>query len=229
MYVEDIREGFRQLKETGNIRKNGTYEMRGVSFTADSPYIFGTPNQDYINAEIQWYDSYDDKDNYSTSVDRLADIYGKRVKIWDDVCNDQMQVNSHYGSCIYRPSMVNKGRSQYECAIDHLWDDPTTRQAVMYYTPQYIHHIAKEDGMNDHICTSTVQYFVNDHNYLEVVVNMRSNDAIFGYANDIAWQKHVQYQMCRELSHAHLYLRPGPITWQVGSLHIYPRHFSLIV
>ena len=73
------------------------------------------------------------------------------------------------------------------------------------------------------------RYFINEDNYLEVVVNMRSNDAIFGYMNDIAWQKHVQYSLCMDLSHAHLNIKPGPITWQAGSLHIYSRHYDLIV
>ncbi len=229
MNVEDIRQGFRQLKVAGTIRKNGTYEMRGVSFTADSDAIFGTPNKDYIKAELEWYYGYNEKDPYSSTVHKLADIYGKRVKIWDQVCNDSWQVNSHYGACIFRPSIVNGHMSQYDAVLDHLWNDHSSRQAVMYYAPQYIHRTAKEDGMNDHICTSTVQYFINDDNELEVVVNMRSNDAIFGYANDIAWQKSVQKDLCDELSHAHLYIRPGIITWQCGSLHVYPRHFDLIV
>jgi thymidylate synthase len=52
---------------------------------------------------------------------------------------------------------------------------------------------------------------------------MRSNDAIFGYKNDKAWQQHVLDKMANQLD-----IESGEIIWQVGSLHIYERHFGLI-
>ena len=227
-YTQDIREAFIEKLCNNELRDNGTIELRGVSFIADNPVIFGSRNEDYIKAEIQWYEGYDENRWSSTTVHELAHIYGKRVKIWDQVCSDTGMINSHYGACIYRKSIIAENMSQYDHVVRHLWDNPLSRQAVMYYAPQYIHTEAKQDGKNDHICTSTVQYFINEDNYLEVVVNMRSNDAVFGYINDLAWQKHVQYKLCDELSHAHLNVKPGPIMWQCGSMHIYERHYGLI-
>ena len=52
---------------------------------------------------------------------------------------------------------------------------------------------------------------------------MRSNDAIFGYINDLFWQQTVLRRLCDDLS-----LVSGQIVWQAQSLHIYPRHFHLI-
>ena len=214
-YVENIRNAFRELKAYDNER-GGTYELRGVSFRADSPYIFGTPNQKYIEAEIEWYETRDQR------VQTLFDIYGKEVEIWKNVATDGY-VNSQYGHRIYDR---HEGlMSQYQAVYKELWDRPESRQAVMYYVPLHIHTSKNKD----HICTTSVQYFINEDNYLEVVVNMRSNDAIFGYANDIAWQKHVQASLCADLSHAHLNIKPGPITWQAGSFHIYRRHYDLII
>ena len=52
---------------------------------------------------------------------------------------------------------------------------------------------------------------------------MRSNDVIFGYRNDYAWQKWVLEKLANDLG-----AKPGYIIWQVQNLHIYERHFNLI-
>ena len=52
---------------------------------------------------------------------------------------------------------------------------------------------------------------------------MRSNDAIFGYPNDLAWQRHVLDELSDDLD-----VHPGEIIWNVGSLHIYERHYDMI-
>ena len=73
--VEYIREQFRDLKER-NVFQNDTYEIINASFTSDSGSIFGTPNDDYIAAELLWYESKRCNVNY------LFDLYGKEVQIW---------------------------------------------------------------------------------------------------------------------------------------------------
>ena len=52
---------------------------------------------------------------------------------------------------------------------------------------------------------------------------MRSNDVIFGYRNDYAWQKNVLEGLCWEL-----HVDEGDIHWQVQNLHVYERHFDLV-
>jgi thymidylate synthase len=52
---------------------------------------------------------------------------------------------------------------------------------------------------------------------------MRSNDVIFGYKNDYAWQQYVLHNLAIDL-----YLEPGRMIWQVQNLHVYERHFDLI-
>ena len=52
---------------------------------------------------------------------------------------------------------------------------------------------------------------------------MRSNDVIFGYRNDYAWQKAVLDDMAGMLT-----ISPGEIVWQVQNLHVYERHFDLV-
>tara|TARA_B100000902_G_scaffold218363_1_gene207508 strand:- start:417 stop:662 length:246 start_codon:yes stop_codon:yes gene_type:complete len=58
---------------------------------------------------------------------------------------------------------------------------------------------------------------------------MRSNDVVFGYRNDFAWQKYVLKKLVRDLNNlGENKYSIGDITWQVGSLHVYERHFKFI-
>ena len=205
--VEDIRELFRNLKDYG-IERSGTYELQGAHFIADEEYIFGTPNQKYIDAEIEWYESC------SLEVSKLFNIYGREVKIWKDVADKDGRINSNYGYRIYS----NEAGCQYAYCVTALRNNPDTRQAIMSYMPHDIHSKAGKDF----VCTYAVQYFNND-GWLDAHVFMRSNDIIFGYSNDFAWQQHVLNKLAADTN-----LKPHRIYWNAGSLHCYNRHWDLI-
>ena len=79
-----------------------------------------------------------------------------------------------------------------------------------------------ENGKNDFICTNAVTYYIRNDE-LQSVVQMRSNDVVFGYKNDYAWQQYVLKQLANDLN-----IEPGYITWQVQNLHVYERHFHLV-
>jgi thymidylate synthase len=59
---------------------------------------------------------------------------------------------------------------------------------------------------------------------LNAVVQMRSNDVVFGYRNDYAWQKHVLQKLAKDLG-----VVEGDIYWNAGSLHVYERHFNMVM
>ena len=84
-----------------------------------------------------------------------------------------------------------------------------------------------ENGKNDFICTNAVTYYIRDR-ALHCVVQMRSNDVIFGYRNDYAWQKYVFLKLRDELYSKNIKLDIGDIIWQVQNLHVYERHFDLV-
>ena len=79
-----------------------------------------------------------------------------------------------------------------------------------------------ENGKNDFICTNAVTYYIRDDK-LNCVVQMRSNDVVFGYKNDFAWQQFVLNELAEELS-----VESGDIVWQAQNLHVYERHFDLV-
>ena len=98
----------------------------------------------------------------------------------------------------------------------------------MIYTRPFMWYDYNLNGRSDFMCTNDVQYLIRD-GAVHAVVQMRSNDAVFGYKNDRAWQQHVLERLTAELSTAsgNSY-RVGHLYWNVGSLHVYSRHYHLV-
>jgi thymidylate synthase len=92
----------------------------------------------------------------------------------------------------------------------------------MIYTRPSIWKEFNRDGMSDFICTDSVQYFVRNGSLI-ADVRMRSNDVVFGYKNDKAWQDHVHQKLASDLG-----IPVGPMIWHAGSLHVYERHWHLV-
>ena len=199
-----------------------TIEMIGANFYADSPAIFGEPNASYIEIEKAWYESQ------STNVNWITNTYNRNVpEAWKLAANDFGQINSNYGHLIYS----DKYHQQYGQVLDELLANPDGRRASMIYTRPSIWMEYNEDGKNDFICTNAVTYYIRD-NWLQSVVQMRSNDVVFGYKNDYAWQLYVleqlvkDYNDCKENGVPEL--KAGDLIWQVQNLHVYERHFHLV-
>jgi thymidylate synthase len=214
MNVNDIRNIFISLKEKGKIAENGTYEILNASFIADEESIFGKLNMDYIKSEIAWYFS---KSRY------IEDIPGKIPSIWKQIASKFGKINSNYGWCIFS----DKNQHQYRNALKTLLEDKNSRQATMIYIRPTMHKDAKQDGMNDYMCTYSVQLIIRE-NKLHYMVFMRSNDAIFGYKNDRYWHNMVFDMVLKELILTYPDLQKGNLHWNAASLHIYEKHFNLI-
>ena len=224
MKVADIRKHFISELEKENFTtdKTGmkTIEMLGASFEADEVSIFGEVNQQYVEDELNWYNSM------STNV---KDIWGTRKsqrapQAWEYSANEHGEINSNYGLLIYG----KKYFKQYEKVLKELSDNRDSRRASMIYQRPSIWHEYKENGKNDFICTNAVTYYIRDDR-LHCVVQMRSNDVVFGYKNDYAWQRHVLDKLESDLYYnGHPLKAGGKIHWQVQNLHVYERHFDLV-
>ena len=225
--VNDIRQHFiKELNDENFVTdKTGskTIELIGASFIADEDAIFGKPNKDYIEQEIEWYNS---ESTNIYDIDRGVDAVGNDMEppqAWKYSANRFGEINSNYGLLIYG----EKYFEQYENALDELIKNPDSRRACMVYNRPSIWLEYKENGKNDFICTNAVTYYIRD-GYLDCVIQMRSNDVIFGYRNDFAWQKHVRDTMVNDLNHSKMNVQAGDIYWQVQNLHVYERHFDLV-
>jgi thymidylate synthase len=111
---------------------------------------------------------------------------------------------------------------QYENVLAELRKNPESRRATMIYTRPTMWKDYNHNGRSDFMCTNAVQYMIRN-NALHAVVQMRSNDVVFGYKNDYAWQSYVLDNLCLETG-----VQRGDIHWNVGSLHVYERHFDLV-
>lgn len=217
MNVLDIRRIFKEKLENKEFvtDKSGvkTVEILGASYIASEDVIFGTPNIQYAQKEVEWY------------LSKSLNVYDmpNPPAIWKQVADNLGFINSNYGWVIFS----DDNHLQYNNCLRELRRNKDTRRAMMIYTRPSMQYEFNKNGMSDFICTNNVQVFIRD-NKLVYLINQRSCDAVFGYKNDIFWHKYVQNMLCNDLKEDYEGIAPGEIIHQVGSLHIYERHFKFI-
>jgi thymidylate synthase len=223
MTVNDIRTLFVEEYNNKNFVQDRSgqnmIEVLGASFIADEPAIFGTPNEEYIKAELDWYESE------STNIN---DIYGdgrEPPAAWKATANLHGEINSNYGYLVFS----DKFNNQFAQVVNELTENSSSRRASMIYTRPSIWVDYSDNGKNDFICTNAVTYYIRD-SQLHCVVQMRSNDVWAGYRNDYAWQLHLLKSVCDRYLDLNMFadLKPGNIYWQVQNLHMYERNFYML-
>tara|TARA_R110000764_G_scaffold36807_3_gene82174 strand:- start:2539 stop:3207 length:669 start_codon:yes stop_codon:yes gene_type:complete len=222
MNVNDIRNYFKSelAAERFTTDKTGakTIEMLGASFIANEPSIFGTPVKSYIDAELAWYESG------STNINDIHGADKAPPAAWMYAADKRGNINSNYGHLVDSPKFYN----QYYNAIDELIANPDSRRAQMIYNRPSIWAEYNENGKSDFICTNAQTFYIRD-NKLHMVSQMRSNDVVFGYKNDYAWAQHLMDRAIDNLNEEAYNLTKGDLIWQVMNLHVYSRHFDLVV
>ena len=225
--TSDIRNIFiekyinKDYRNIGNkVQEACTIEIQNAHFLADKDWIIRKPNYEYAQKEIEWY---------NLQSRNVNDIPGDKVPaMWKACATADGRINSNYGWCVFS----EENGSQYEHCLNKLTDDPHTREAIMIYNRPSMWQDYNKDGMHDFMCCQNQQYFINERDgnaYVDVIVNFRSNDAVFGYCNDYIWSKYVLDKLTADLTE-----RTGirhisrNIYWNAGSLHIYERHFKHI-
>ena len=186
-----------------------TIEVIGESFIADEDWIIRKPNYEYIERELEWYKSQ------SLYVE---DIPGDTPAIWKQVADKNGRINSNYGYLIWSEG----NGDQYDNVKTELQKNPNSRRAVMIYNRPSMHTDYCADGMSDFICTYANTFLIRDGKLISHYL-MRSNDAVFGYNNDIHWALYVQKQLAADLD-----VKCGDIIWTATNLHVYSRHFKFI-
>mgnify|MGYP003643263599 CR=1 FL=1 len=127
----------------------------------------------------------------------VDDIPGETPQIWKDISSDEGMINSNYGWCVFSEENGNQ------------------------YRPS-MHLDYNRDGMSDFMCTYSNTFMIRDGCLISHYL-MRSNDAVFGYNNDVAWAKYVQDKLAADLG-----IPSGDIIWTATNLHVYERHFGFI-
>lgn len=216
--VNDIREEFIRKyknKEFVEVRGFKTLEIINAAFLCDEDYVFKEPNKEYIQKEINWY--------LSQSLN-VYDLDKNPPKAWILSADKYGNINSNYGHIVFSELYYN----QFQRCLEHLQSDLYTRRAVLIYNRPSMHIEWNMGGKNDFVCTMYQQFLYRD-NKLHLFVSMRSNDAVFGYRNDLAWAKYLLNKMVEELSKSkNIPIAMGNIYWHAVSFHIYEQHFKYI-
>lgn len=194
-----------------------TKEIINSSYTIEDPFscILTNPHrkisEKYLLAELKWY----------LSGDQSIKNIKEHATMWEKIANPDGTVNSNYGYYVWKQTW--KGCSQFEWIINSLKKDSDTRQAVINFNQPF----HKYEGNKDFVCTLSTQYFIRN-NKLYCIVNMRSQDFVFGAGNDVPFFVYVQKEILEALKDTYPDLEMGSITTNCGSLHIYERHFNML-
>ena len=150
---------------------------------------------------------------------------GKLAKIWRDIADEENRVESNYGVWIHGNINERTGLNQWEWVRDELIRDRDTRRASI--TINGYQHKGKNN--KDYPCTQYIHFFIRD-NKLHLGVHMRSNDAVFGFCNDVFTFCMYQQLMLNELN-ARVSgdkIELGHYYHSAGSFHIYESHFAMM-
>lgn len=207
--------------------RNNTVELLNVhlEFNPNEAYIdYGMSrltNREYVARELDWYLSRDKSIHGHIGIENN--------KIWKSCATDDLGlVNSNYGAIVF--DRLDKHLRQFDYAIDKLVKDKCSRQSVIIYTRPSLHWESCDNihAKHDFTCTTHTQHFITNDNKFIYIVNMRSNDAIFGLQNDYCWHRYVYFKMFETLRKTYPDLQVGSIYWNTGSMHIYDRHYDIL-
>jgi thymidylate synthase len=160
--------------------------------------------------------------------------YNKRMGAFSD---DGETLNSAYGKRILGDVEHTGAKgpyTQWQACVETLLSDSDSRRAVMVINQPVDQAWAVGAGSKDVPCTLAFQFFVrNDENcgdQLHMHVTMRSNDAIWGFTNDLFSFTLLHECMLLSLREADPEkfgsLSLGSYYHTAGSMHLYQRHFE---
>ena len=167
-------------------------------------------NDDYAIAEWLWY----------VSCSRKVNNIGKLANIWLRIQDDKGECESNYGTYLLG--------KQWKWVLGELLSDNDTRRAT--FAINQPHHKGKNNL--DYPCTQYVQFFIRDE-CLHMGVNMRSNDAVFGYCNDVFTFSMFHQLMLNDYNsnvnrQKGKKIKLGRYYHTAGSFHVYETHWPMM-
>jgi thymidylate synthase len=206
------------LRDSGGYPPNGTVEIISPQIVLEDPQcnLVTLAGRDlnivYPMTEFVWY----------LTGNRKANEIQQYAKIWGQIADSSGEVESNYGDYIFNVSRM--GFSQWSWCIDELSKEPASRRAVLNILAA--HH--KKGNPKDIPCTASLQFLIRDSK-LHMIVNMRSQDVIFGWCNDTFCFSMFHQLMYNELLLKYPNLTLGIYIHNAASLHIYERHYRYLL
>ena len=210
-------ESLAKLKRKGlNVESRGSKQremlFHQVCITDPTALSIGPPgrkfNPNYALTEWLWYIS---RDPYVKNIGKLADV-------WNQIQDKDGKCESNYGVYMFP--------DQWDWVRQEMISDRDTRRATITINQPY----HKWANLKDYTCTQYIHFFIRG-NRLHLGVHMRSNDAIYGFCNDVWTFCMFQQLMLNELN---ILLPPdrkvnlGHYYHTAGSYHVYERHYRMM-
>ena len=196
----------------------GNVSILSASFVVTTNDMLKEPNEEYIQRELEWY--------LSESLN-VNDIPGKTPKIWEQVSDKDGFINSNYGWTTFS----KENYSQFDKVLEELSKNNKYSRHGIFIRPT-MNEDSKRNGMHDFICTYCYNFKIEKDidgiDKLYMMVNMRSNDCVFGYLNDKGFADYVFNRMLNELQKTYPELQKGVMFWKADNFHVYPRHFKYL-
>jgi len=171
-------------------------------------------NLDYAKYEMLWY----------LTGDRYNRMITKSASMWEDLeVPDGGGWHSNYGQYWFRLRYMPGGEAGIDWVVDQLIRDRDTRQAVIPMLS--VNHLY--EGNKDIVCTESISFRIRD-NSLYMSVNMRSQDAMWGFTNDVFCFSVLHEMVYKMLVSTYEGLALGTYTHKVDSFHVYERHFDML-
>jgi thymidylate synthase len=166
----------------------------------------------YAIAEWLWY----------LSRDKNVKNIGKFADVWNQIQDAKGECESNYGEYMFE-LQHDARRPQWEWVTEELLRDRDTRRATITINQPY----HKWKNSKDYTCTQYIHFFIRD-NKLHLGVNMRSNDAVFGFCNDVWTFCMFQQLMLNDLNALGANVELGHYYHHAGSYHVYERHWKMM-
>lgn len=188
-------------------------EVENLQLTVKSKFPFMDFNSrnyniEYFKKEFIW----------KLTGDPFNDSIKQHAKMWESVQNTDGTFNSNYGQYWFG-EQLGLHKAFNELIIDKF----SRRATIPMLQPKHIGH-----GVNDTVCTGHITFHIRKSNILNMSVQMRSSDQIFGLGTDIPTFAAIHRMMLGMVKVIYPDLFLGSITITADSSHIYERHWPMV-
>lgn len=198
-------------------KRTGNKVLYSVNWLASEESMIGQVNKDWVRRELDWF---------ASGSDNLADMEGPVPKLFQDCAGDDGVVNSAYGAILFGRHAAFPAPTLFDRVVNTFLNEGlATRHAVAIISDRDVHDLHRYNGRNDFICTNALNFMVDQDNRLNIIAQMRSMDAVFGYRADYSMWDYLMEYLIGNLELVYPDLKRGDISFQVANLHVYPRHF----
>lgn len=196
-------------------QKCKTWDAAHIIFDSNQSMLFNFParklNARYAVEEFLWYVR---GDKYDQSIEQHATM-------WKKLRQEDGSYYSNYGQYIFS-KMTPDGVDAFTFCYEQLAREADTRRAAIPLLRT--EHCFTDNS--DMVCTFAIQFFIRNGR-LVMIVNMRSNDAVWGLTNDAFCFSMLHRLMYMALRAKYPALRLGEYHHIANTLHVYERHYDM--